>query len=279
MTLLDFELHMRPAKVTKARDMYRKGQVLELRPAAVMWVARMKIGLYKVHIDVDDLKVNRSTCTCDARRTSYCEHAVATLFAIRKELGLKPILASTVPQLPRTNNRLTDLIKSFNAIDHEISKTDVTTFTSTIKQMLKAMELAFNQQDYQTVAGLGVAVVTALQDMDEYMQYNYTACETCAYEAFEWLEKLYTVDMPEDLQAVLFHDMRIEAVRRYQTISGAEKNWLTLLMAGANNAIRQDQFTRTMNALCVLVNSSENEYAQNSYVKQFTLYRDRLSTS
>lgn len=241
-----------------------------------MWVAKTKIGLYKVQLDIDDIWINRSKCTCDARFTSYCEHSVAMLFALRKELGLKPILASTVPKIKMVDTRLYDLLRFFYLNEYIIPQSDINKFTRTAKYMLKDMEAAFTAQEYEKCASLGIAVITGMQEMDKYLRYNYAACTPCTDIAFEWLQKLYTAPLTEELQELIFHDVRIEAVRRYPTIVDGEHNWLDLMLMGATNATRQDQFIRTTNALCKLVAGLANNAATDFYTKRFIDYRDKL---
>jgi hypothetical protein len=89
MTLLNFETHFRPAKIAKAIEMFNKGQVIELRKAKIVWIGKMKIGLYKVQISLYGINIGSATCPCDSRsRSGYCEHKLAVLFALRKELDL-----------------------------------------------------------------------------------------------------------------------------------------------------------------------------------------------
>lgn len=276
MTLLDFELHMRPAKVAKARGMYQKGQVLDLHQAAVMYVAKMKIGAYKTQVAIDGLKIGGSRCNCDAQRTRYCEHSVAVLFAIRAAAGLKPILASAVPKLNYAEGPLAAMLRVFNDPDYEISKADVALFGSTARKLTGSMEEAFHKNEFEEAATLGLAIATCTGELEMYLNHDYSDYEAITEPVFGWLEKIFFY-APETIQEELFHDVRIEAVRGYSKIGNGHKTWFDVLLAGANNPVRKDQFIRTMNALCILVEGSANEYSVPVFKRLFIEYRDRLS--
>src|SRR5688572_10115501 len=104
MTLLNFETYFRPSKVEKAIEMYNKGQVIELRKAKIVWIGKMKIGLYKVQINLDGINIGSATCPCDSRsRSRYCEHKLAVLFALRKKLDLYPALTGSSQKILPAN--------------------------------------------------------------------------------------------------------------------------------------------------------------------------------
>ena len=277
MTLLDFELHMRAVKVGRGRNMFLKDQVIDLSTDGDEWTAKIKFGLYEVIVGLEGLMLAGSSCKCDARRyTQYCEHAIAVLFAVRKQLGLKPILASVVPKIACIDYSLVNLLETFNAFEYEITDEDILTFAGKVEQMLKSVSGAFKKKDYTSVASLGFAVVTGLQSFDLLLEYSYVELEKYNQKAFAWLEKLFTLPVKEELYDLIFHDTRIAAVKSYQTVCNEGKNWMDLLLAGANNAVRKDQFIRTMNALCILVGGSESKEDQKMYVEQFLYYRDKL---
>lgn len=278
MTILDFELHIRASKVAKARTAFLNGGIAEIHKGETMWIGKTKIGAYKVQVDVSGIEVYRSACTCDSRRTLFCEHAVMMLFAIRKEMGLKPILASTVPKLTITDERLSQLLEKFNDADYEITESDTSTFTRIANDMIASMDAALTSSDLRAAALLGLAVAPAVQEMKVFLNDDYDAYDSLTDRTFALLERLFaTPSLPPDLHEELFHDVRIHAVRQYATTSDDGRNWVDVLLAGADTPVRRDQFVRTMDALCQLVAGAEREYARDWYIERFVSYRDKLS--
>lgn len=133
------------------------------------------------------------------------------------------------------------------------------------------MQAAFDKNQYEQAAILGMSIATAVQEMNLYLNYDYRECEAITGPVFSLLKK--TIPYVENL----FHDVRIESVRRYNTIDEAHKNWFDVLLAGATDEAKHDQYIRTMNALCILVEGSVQEITIPIYKSLFLKYRDRLA--
>jgi len=66
----------------------QKGYVPDLHEAAVMYVAKMKIGAHKTQITMDGLKLESSRCNCNAQRTRFCEHSLIQFITYIRQKSL-----------------------------------------------------------------------------------------------------------------------------------------------------------------------------------------------
>lgn len=278
MTLLDFELIFRPAKVEKARSMFQKGYVLDLRKAKIMWIAKMKIGAYKVQVDLSDIVINRSTCNCDARpRSGYCEHSVAVLFALRQELGLPPALNSILPKIPQTDDRLVTLLDALSDPDLRITQKQSAEFTATAKKMTREMEALISRKEYVAAAGLGFAIVNGCQTMSLFLNYDYAEGDNCTDEAFTLLEKWCAAPVPEDVLDNFAHDVYREALRNFTRGTNAQKTWLDVSLAAATSAGRQKKFATTLDILYRIAESTQQNYLVDIMRNKVLRYKEQLS--
>lgn len=250
MTLLDFEAHFRPDKIVKAREIYLKGHVTELKKSNEGWVAKMKIGSYYVHIDQEDISIGGASCNCDDRPWSgYCNHSVAVLFAIRKELDLFPALTNVQFKLPRTDERLTDLLEVMRDPDFELTKKYTQLFTSTANKMLLDVDKAFKQKKYADAAGICFSIITDIQQMKRQMAEDYEEGDACIEKTFVLLEKWWRCPIEEEVRNAFAHDARVEAIRNFKGDSDVHKKWIGILWLSADSESRKEKLTTTVTKL------------------------------
>jgi hypothetical protein len=283
MTLLDFEVHFRPAKIVKAREIYLKGHVAELKKSNEGWVAKMKIGSYRVHIDQDDISINGSSCNCDDRpHSGYCNHSVAVLFAIRKELDIFPVLSNVQLKLPRTDERLTDLLEVVRDPDFDLTKKYIQLFTNTANKMLLDVDKAIKQKKYAEAATTCFSVITGIQHMKRYMTEDYEKGDACIEKTFLSLEKWWQSPVDTEIRDAFAHDARLEAIRIFRGDGDTHKRWMEILLLSADAENRKEKLVTTIDKLYQVDKKypKENSY-YDSEKESLTLleYKDRLLKS
>lgn len=241
-TLLNFEEHFRPAKISKAREMYLKGQIVELKKAKIVWVAKSKIGRYTIHIHLTELTIGRSSCNCEDRpRSGFCNHSVAMLFAIRKELNLFPGLTNAQYQLPCTDSSLTDLLDLLRDPEFEITKKYLALFTSTSHKMLKDAESFINKKNYASAGGTCFYVIASILSMKENMNVDYFEGDDCINNTFDLLEKIWQTPMAAEHRDQFAHDARLAAIRSFKSDKQVHEKWMNILLLSADDENRKQK--------------------------------------
>ena len=249
MTLLDFEVHFRPAKIVKARDIYLKGHVAELKKSDEGWVAKMKIGSYYVHIDQEDISICGSSCNCDDRPWSgYCNHSVAVLFAIRKEMNLFPALNNVQLKLPRTDERLTDLLEVMRDPDFNLTKKYTQLFIDTADKILLDVGKAIKQKKYAAAAAMCFSVITGIQHMKRQMTDSCKEGDDCIAETFALLEKWWQCPVDAETRDAFAHDARVEAIRNFRNDEDEDTHpqWMKILLLSADSENRKEKLANTI---------------------------------
>jgi hypothetical protein len=252
MTLLDFEIHFRADKIVKARDKYLKGHVGELKKESEeKWLAKIKIGWYNVHVSLSDIDINSSWCNCDDRPFSgYCNHSVAVLFAIRKELNLFPALTTSLPKLPRTDVSLNEMLEVVFDPDFNVTSRYTRLFTNAAEKMLQDMQQAIVRQEYAVAAGIGFSVISGMQVMKNYLENDYKDGDAVISKIFALLKKWWQCPVTEVVKDAFAHDARIEAVRNFNSDNAIFKKWMDILVLSANADNRKQKLLSTIDTLC-----------------------------
>lgn len=251
MTLLDFEIYFRADKIVKAREKYLKGHVVELKKVAEgNWIAKIKVGLYHVDVELTDLEILRSSCNCDDRPWSgHCNHSVAVLFAIRKELNLFPALTTSLPKLPRTDQALNEMVEVVFDPDFSVTTRYTRLFTNMAEKMLQDVQVAMVQREYALSAGTAFSIISGIQVMKNYMEDSYKDGNTIISKTFTLLQSWWECPMAEDVRDAFAHDARIEAVRNFNSDNATLKKWMDLLVLSANTENRKQKLSSTIDSL------------------------------
>ena len=252
MTLLDFEIHFRADKIVKARDKYLKGHVLELKKESEEeWIAKIKIGWYDVEVELTDIDIISSSCNCDDRPWSgYCNHSVAVLFALRKELNLFPALTTSLPKLPRTDTSLNEMQEVTFDPEFTVTLRYTRLFTKAAEKMLQQMEDAIAQKEYAVAAGTGFSIISGIQVMKKHLEGDYDEGDDIIGEVFTLLKKWWKCPVAEDVRDAFAHDARIEAVRNLNSDNAILKKWMDILVLSANAENRKQKLITTIDTLC-----------------------------
>jgi hypothetical protein len=250
MTLLNFETYFRPAKVEKAIEMYNKGQVIELRKAKIVWIGKMKIGLYKVQINLDGINIGSATCPCDSRsRSRYCEHKLAVLFALRKKLDLYPALTGSSQKILPANTELREQLAIINEIDKKILDNDLLLLASTTNRILKAAIDNMLNGDIRTAIGDCIEVIKQTSIMifipDYYNQYG----DEFIRRSFQLLENAIEATRDEQLLEHLAYDLRVEVLRNFRSNYGLFHQYLSLLQSVSGQGTSNEKYNKVLNAL------------------------------
>lgn len=280
MTLLDFELKCRPTKVEKGRELFRKGFVQDLHKAEVMWVARIKIGVLRVQVDLSDITIMRTACGCEDSpyRSGYCVHNIAMFFALREKLGLPPALNSIRPRIASKDKRLTAMLDVLSDATILITDTYKADFAAIARTMIAEMDQHIIAQEYLAAASLGFSVIDGLEKMQYYLHWNYAEGSDCADEAFGLMEKWCAAPVPEDMLDNFAHDVYREALRHGGGGgTNANKNWLDVSLAAATSAARQKKFATTLDVLYRIGESTQERSISAFKLARVKKYRERLA--
>lgn len=251
MTLLDFEIHFRADKIVKARDKYLKGHVVELtKEYEDKWIAKIKVGLYNVHVELTDLDILNSSCNCDDRPWSgHCNHSVAVLFAIRKELNLFPALTTSLPKLPRTDTSLNEMLEVVFDPDFKVTTRYTRLFTNATEKLLRQMEDAMARQDFPGAAGTGLSIISGIQVMKKNLEDDYKEGDAIINKTFSLLQQWWQCPVAEDVKDAFAHDARIEAIRSFKSDNAILKKWMDILVVSANTEHRKQKLIAAIDAL------------------------------
>lgn len=250
ITLLNFENAFRPQKVAKSKEMFLRGQVVELRKAAIMWIGKMKIGAYKVQVDIDGIHVQRNSCNCDSRpRSGFCEHSLAVLFALRKELNLYPALTTATPKLVPSTNVLAAQLEVLNKPETKVFKKDETIFTSAAKNILKTAAANIQKGNYRPAMADCMDTIRQVFDMCLIRQHNYNKSDSLFGEAFDLLQDAISKTTDEELLEHVAHDMRVEALRNFRADDYLFQQWMELLRPISNQGNRLEKFHKVTETL------------------------------
>lgn len=257
MTLLNFETFFRAAKVDKARQLFLKGQVSGLRKARIVWVGQMKIGLYKVQVGLSGIKVGYATCPCDSRsKTGYCEHKLAVLFALRKELDLYPALTSSPIKLVTTDTEMPVLLKEINYSQEPTLNEEIDRFTARVRTVLRNALKNSQNGNYRPALGDCFEVIQRVAEMDQMLANDYEHAAKLTAKAFGlFRNELEKITDEEPLEHIA-HDLRVTTLRNYRSNDELFENWMKLLVSVSDKGNRHDKFNKVLDTL----NRIEKDY-------------------
>ncbi|MCR6720292.1 MAG: hypothetical protein NVV59_08330 [Chitinophagaceae bacterium] len=250
MTILNFENSFRKKKVDKAREMFQRGQVIELHKASVRWVAKMKIGAYKTQLELSGIEIGDSTCTCDSRsNTGYCEHAVAMMFALRKELNFYPALTTARAKLAAANTDLAKQIKELDAPDVAIYDSDEDLFVTTARKILAQAAKSIKKGDIRSGLGECLETVRKINEMCTVLCDDFKASDKLFSEAFALLKETIHCITDEEIIEEIAHDLRVEVLRNYRENEYLFTQWMKLLRPISNQGNREQKFRNVIATL------------------------------
>lgn len=250
MTILNFESYFRVKKVDKSREMFLRGQVTELRKATVRWVAKMKIGAYKTQLDLNGIEIGSGSCNCDSRsRTGYCEHGVAMMFALRKELNFYPALTTAKAKLVSTRKELASQVDELNDPDARIYESDKKRFVSTARSILKQAAIKAQKADTRAALADCIETVRQIDEMCTILNENFSDSESLLKETFSLLQQIIANVNDESVIEEVAHDMRVEVLRNYRADEFLFLEWMKLLRPVSNQGNRAQKFQNVIDTL------------------------------
>lgn len=250
MTLLNFETFFRAVKVDKARELFLKGQVTELRKARIMWIGRMKIGLYNVQVQLSGIKAGYATCPCDSRsKTGYCEHKLAVLFALRKELDLYPALTSSPIKLASADTGMQAQLKEINYSLEPVLNEKIDIFTNRVRAVLRKAAKNIQTGNNRPALGDCFEVVQRVAEMDQMLAHDYEHAEKLSAKAFDLFGKELEKITDEELLEHIAHDLRVTTLRNYRSDPGLFARWMKLLVSISDKGNRRDKLKKVLDTL------------------------------
>lgn len=248
MTLLNFEIYFQPAKIEKAREIFNKDQVIELRKATKVWIGKMKDGLYKVQIDLEGIHIGSASCNC-ASRSRYCKHKLAVLFALRKKLDIYPALTGSSQKILPANTELREQFAIINEIDREIQDNDILLFASTTNKILKAAKNNILKGDIRMAIGDCIEVIKQTSDMVFIPDYSYQHGDEFIRRSFQLLGNAIETTKDELLLEQLAYDLRVEVLRNFRSNYSLYHDWLSLLQSVSAQGPRNEKYNKVMEAI------------------------------
>ncbi len=250
LTLLNFEANFRTGKVDKARELFLKGQVIELRKARIVWMGRMKIGLYKVQVQLSGIKVGYATCTCDSRsKTGYCEHKLAVMFALRKELDLYPALTSSPIKLVTTDTGMQAQLKEINYSLEPVLNKEIDLFTSRVRAVLRRAAKNIQTGNNRPALADCFEVIQRVAEMDQMLAHDYDHTKKLTEKAFDLFGKELEKITDEALLEHIAHDLRITTLRNYRSEPALFARWMKLLVSISDKGNRRDKLKKVLDTL------------------------------
>lgn len=270
ITLLNFEAHFRDEKIIKSRDLFLKGHVVELQKAKVVWIGKLKIGMYKVQVNLQDIEVADAKCNCDNRsKSGYCEHKLAVLFALRKELNLYPALTSSTVKHPPGDDKLYKLLWEINYSDEDPTQKDIDKFTRTAKSMLAKAEKDIKSGNYRSALGNCFEVIKREPMMNVILQWDYQDGEALLEKAFDLLDKAQSSLSDEAILEDFAYDLRVQALSNYGSDFDLWQNWMKLLSRVSNDGLRLERYRKVLDTF--------EEIEKNFSIKDFETDRSKAS--